>query len=448
MALRRKNAMIAFLMTVLLLSVSGCGSSAIYPQTTFDPVTEFGRLVNHLFANTFWWTMIVLVLTEAALIYIVFRYREKPGAPEPKHIHGHTGIEIAWTIIPSIIVLFLLVPTVKGIFATQATPPKDALVVEVIGHQWWWEFRYPEYGVVTANELVLPTGRPVDLQLHSADVIHSYWVPRVGGKRDVNPQPATVKAERARINHIQFNIEQAGYYSGQCAEFCGASHALMRTAIVAMAPGDFAGWVSTMDGQIPITHVSSNAPMGAGTAEKVPTNGEPGTKEGGANGAPTDTLTVADNMNHPAAMPTSRAQVNAMAPTGAPAPGRGVAQDMGPTPPGSEQQLAMNPGQETLEQEGAKLFTTRVCVACHTIRGTTAKGMIGPNLSRFGMRRGVGAGALKSTQENVEKWIHQPKAVKAGALMPGAEEGAGGMPATGLNAHEIKAIAAYLKSLK
>src|SRR5438067_9693469 len=100
-----------------------------YPQTTFEPVTEFGRLINHLFYNTFWWTMWILVVVELAIVIIAYVYRDRPGRPEPKHIHGHTLIEIAWTIIPAIVVLFIAVPTIRGVFATQAPPPKDALVV-------------------------------------------------------------------------------------------------------------------------------------------------------------------------------------------------------------------------------------------------------------------------------------------------------------------------------
>lgn len=434
------------------MMLTGCiGTAEQYPQTTFEPVTEFGRFLNHLFMNTTYWTIGIMFLVEILIVVIIFKFRENPERGHPKQIHGHTGMEIGWTVIPSLIVVVILVPTVAGIFKTQATPPKDALVVEVIGHQWWWEFRYPEYGVVTANELVLPTGRPVDLQLHSADVIHSYWVPRVGGKRDVNPQPRTVAAERARVNHIQFNIEQAGYYAGQCAEYCGDSHGLMRTAILAMAPEEFADWARSMEGGMPKTAVTSNAPMGAGTAEKVPTDGAANTKEGGATGAPADTLkgpAFADQQNDatPAATAPQRASVAPMAPTGAPAPGRGSYQDAGPTPPGSFQQASM--GGTSLEEEGKKLFTSRACVACHTIQGTTAQGKIGPNLTRFGMRRGVGANAAPATLENVVKWIHRPRDLKPGALMPGAAEGAAGMPATGLSDSEIRAIATYLKSLK
>jgi len=454
MASRRNGVLRALPITGLLLALGACtGDHLRHPQTTFEPVTEFGRLLNSLFANTFWWTMIIMFIVEILLVFIVFKFRDRPDAPEPKHIHGHTGLEISWTLIPSIIVLFILVPTVRGIFATQARPPKDALVVEVIGHQWWWEFRYPELGVITANELVLPVGRNVDLQLHSADVVHSFWVPRVGGKRDVNPQPRTVAAERARVNHINFNIEKAGYYSGQCAEYCGDSHGLMRTAIVAMTQQDFGAWASSMKGGMPVTNVATSPTHGAGTAEKVAANANvPGVKEGGSLGMPQDTLkgpAFANEQSQGTAGPAVvRPPVSALAPTGAPAPGRGTYQDLGPIPPGNTQLAALTPGSKTMEEQGRELFTTRVCVACHTINGTSAQGKIGPNLTRFGLRRGVGALAVPATLENVERWIHRPQDIKPGALMPGALEGAGGMPATGLNAQEIKAIAAYLKSLK
>ncbi|HEX6063677.1 MAG TPA: cytochrome c oxidase subunit II, partial [Longimicrobiales bacterium] len=161
------------LLTTSLLLLAGCASEGTYPQTTFEPVSEFGRLLNRLFANTFWWTLWIMLLVELLILFFIFRYRERPGAPAPKQIHGHTGLEIAWTIIPAIIVVFIAVPTVGGIFATQSKASPNALQVEVIGHQWWWEFRYPQLGIVTANELVLPVGREAELKMWSADVIHS-----------------------------------------------------------------------------------------------------------------------------------------------------------------------------------------------------------------------------------------------------------------------------------
>ena len=444
------------ILTTFLLLVGGCAKDH-YPQTTFEPVSEFGRMINGLFANTFWWTLWIMLLVELLILVFIFRYRERPGAPQPKQIHGHTGLEIAWTIIPAIIVLFIAVPTVGGIFATQRKASADALQIEVIGHQWWWEFRYPQLGVVTANELVVPVGREVELKMWSADVIHSYWIPKIGGKRDVNPQPRTRQDERAKYNYIVFTVDQAGYYLGQCAEFCGASHAIMRTSALALNQTDFAQWASSMGGQMPVTAVvAGEQPQhGATSAMEVPAGTAAGAREGGAQGAPADTLATPDTLRAEAPAPVQVAQAPAgpppptgMSPTGAPAPGRAGYQAAGPVPPGSAQQSAMLPGQQTLEQRGEQLITTKMCVACHTIKGTTMKGTLGPNLTRFGSRRYLGAGARPNTVENLVEWIRHPQGLKAGALMPGATEGAAGMPATGLTEDEIKAIAAYLISLK
>jgi cytochrome c oxidase subunit 2 len=441
------------------LFLAGCASEGSYPQTTFEPVSEFGRLLNRLFANTFWWTIGIMLLVELLILFFIFRYRARPGAPPPKQIHGHVGLEITWTIIPAIIVLFIAVPTVAGIFATQTRASENALQVEVIGHQWWWEFRYPQLGVVTANELVLPVGREVELKMWSADVIHSYWIPRIGGKRDVNPQPRTTQDERARYNYLVFQVDQPGYYLGQCAEFCGASHAIMRTAALALNEAEFNQWAHSMGGAMPVVPVQpgSDPQHGETTAEKVPPDSPADTRLGGALGAPRDTLASPDTLPgrgvQVAAAPQAQQQPGLPAPTGrsptgAPAPGRVGYQAAGPVPPGSAQRAALLPGQPTLEERGLQLISTKACVACHTINGTNMRGTLGPNLTRFGTRRYVGAGARPNTMENLVAWIRAPQSIKPGALMPGAREGAAGMPATGLSDDEINAIAAYLMSLK
>ena len=473
MTVSRIRARGAVLMTSLLM-LAGCVEPGAHPQTTFEPVSEFGRLINGLFANTFWWTIGIMLLVEILILVFIFRFRDRPGAPEPKQIHGHTGLEITWTIIPALIVLVIAVPTVSGIFKTQAKPGPGALQIEVIGHQWWWEFRYPQLGIVTANELVVPVGREVELKMWSADVIHSYWIPKIGGKRDVNPQPRTVKDERAKYNYIVFNVEQPGYYLGQCAEFCGTSHAIMRTSALALNENEFSQWAATMDGQMPVvgTNPLAQRTHGQTSAEKIPAGNEPGAREGGALGMPSDTLDTRDTtLTNAVAGPTAddvratnQAQAlpqgapapatagqrppSGLAPTGAPAPGRPGFQDRAQTPPGTMQVRAMIPGEQSIEDIGRGLITTKACVACHTIRGTTMKGQLGPNLTRFGARRYLGAGALPNTQENLVKWIRHPQGIKPGTLMPGAREGAGGMPATGLSDDQIQAIAAYLMSLK
>ncbi len=411
------------ILTTFLLLLAGCAKD-YYPQTTFEPVSAFGEHLNRLFANTFWWTLWIMVLVEVLILYFIFRYRARPDAPEPKQIHGHTGLEIAWTILPAIIVVFIAVPTVAGIFTTQAKASPNALQVEVVGHQWWWEFRYPQLGVVTANELVLPVGREVELKMWSADVIHSYWIPKIGGKRDVNPQPRARPDERGKYNYLVFTVDKAGYYLGQCAEFCGTSHAIMRTSALAMNQNDFAQWASSMGGAMP--GVPAAPQDTAGTSDTVNTAPQPQT----------------------AAVAPAQQRPSGMSPTGAPAPGRADFQSTGPIPPGTMARRAMIPGEQSLEETGRLLITSKMCVACHAINNTTMKGTLGPNLTRFGARRYLGAGARPNTMENLVDWIRHPQGVKEGALMPGTRDGAAGMPATGLSEAEINAVAAYLLSLK
>ncbi|MFO7893809.1 MAG: cytochrome c oxidase subunit II [Longimicrobiales bacterium] len=213
-----------------------------------EPVTEYGRLQSALWATVTWWTVGIAVVVFGALIFILIRFRERPDSPEPKPIYGSTKLEIAWTVIPALIILFIAVPTIRAIFATQADAPDDALVIEAIGHQWWWEFRYPEHDIITANEFYVPVGRPIALRLRSADVIHSFWIPRLGGKKDVNPVPRTPEGvEPLHMNQIVLEVDSAGEYMGQCAEFCGTSHAIMRMMAVGVPAADFAAWVEDMN---------------------------------------------------------------------------------------------------------------------------------------------------------------------------------------------------------
>lgn len=385
---------------IAAIGIAGCSGDQ-FPQTTFRPVTEYGEALNSVFANTFFWTMGILVVVCALIIYTVFRYRERPGQPPPRQIHGSTKLELIWTTIPAIIVIFLAVPAVGTIFETQQRAPADALEIEVIGHQWWWEFRYPEYGVVTANEFFVPTGRSVHLRMHSADVVHSFWLPRLGGKRDLNPQPMTAEGENPRANHIVFTVNEPGEYRGQCAEFCGLSHAIMAVTAVAVSPAEFEAWATDMR-DVP--------PAPAGTP--APTQAVPDS----AIGADAGTQAAAGS----AASQAGGAQV------------------------------------DPLIADGERLFMASTCVVCHSISGTTARGVMGPNLTAFGDRPMIGAGALPNTPENLERWIRDPRGVKAGALMPGTQVGAPAptapngplFPATGLSDEEVHAVAAYLSSLR
>jgi cytochrome c oxidase subunit II len=218
-----------------------------YPQTMTRPVTEWGQIQIDIWALVTWWTVPILVIVFALLAYIVVRFRARPDSPEPKPVYGSTKLEIIWTVIPALIVLFIAIPTIQAIFALQEDVPEDALVIEAIGHQWWWEFRYPEEGIITANQFYVPVGRSLALKLRSNDVVHSFWIPRLGGKRDVNPVVRTPEGIRPlHLNNIVLTVDSAGEYLGQCAEFCGTSHAIMRMMAVAVEPGEFDAWVAAM----------------------------------------------------------------------------------------------------------------------------------------------------------------------------------------------------------
>jgi len=228
------------LLTVPLL-LAACAPE--YGQSSLDPKTDFALVIHGLYGMVFWWTVVILAVVWTALAYVLVRYRARPGAPLPKQTHGHLGLEVAWTIGPAIIVIAIAVPTIQAVFATQRGDPENAYIVEVVGRQFWWEFRYPEEGVVTANELYLPVGRPVSLRMHSTDVIHSFWVPQLGGKRDVNPLVQRPEGVSPRYNWLHFTILETGVFGGQCAEFCGEAHSLMGMRVFAETEEGFQAWL-------------------------------------------------------------------------------------------------------------------------------------------------------------------------------------------------------------
>jgi cytochrome c oxidase subunit 2 len=226
------------LAAALLLVAAGCGDATDYPQTSLDPKSDLALRIDGL-----WNVMLVLgitvsVLTFLILGYILVRFRYRPDAPQPKQVHGNTTLEVAWTLIPAVLISAIAVPTVRTIFFTYREAPADALTIDVRGWQWWWQFSYPTADgttVTTANEVHVPVGRPVHLRMTSNDVIHSFWIPQMGGKRDVIAN---------RTTNIVFTPLEAGVYLGQCAEFCGESHALMKMRLIAHEPADFDRWLA------------------------------------------------------------------------------------------------------------------------------------------------------------------------------------------------------------
>src|SRR5712691_10760394 len=224
----------ALLLLAVVLLLSSCGWSLWDgPMTTVRPKSDFGRITHQIFMLISWWTLGIGIAVEAGLLWACFRFRERPGAPLPKQVHGHTLLEVSWTVVFALILLIFAIPTIPVIFKTQEAPAATALRIDVSGRQWWWEFKYPELKVVTANELHLPAGQEVSFNLHAPDVIHSFWMPQLGGKRDVVP---------SRVNRITLTPDGPGEYPGQCAEYCGMSHANMRFRVIVHTPVDFEKW--------------------------------------------------------------------------------------------------------------------------------------------------------------------------------------------------------------
>ena len=220
-------------MVLSVLLIGGCAWDT--PQSTLVARSDFARAILGVYTIIIWSAVIIGTVVFVVLAWVIVRYRDRPGAPPPSRTRGHSLLEIAWTIAPALVLLVIAIPTIHVIFRTEGRPAPGSLDVVVRGWQWWWEFRYPTLDVVTANELHLPAGRPVLLRLEGPDVIHSFWVPRLGGKRDVVP---------GRHNRITLTAESPGEYLGQCAEFCGASHANMRLRVIVQTPADFDRWAA------------------------------------------------------------------------------------------------------------------------------------------------------------------------------------------------------------
>jgi cytochrome c oxidase subunit 2 len=374
----------AFVFPLLAAAASAC-SPDHYPQTALRPLSDYARIGDDIQTTTFYWALGVFVLVEGALLYAIFRFRGKPDDPEPRQVHGNTTIEIVWTVIPALILAAIAVPTVRGIFQTNVVPKGDILKIEVVGHQWWWEFRYPDLKLTTANEVHIPVGQTVLFRMGTADVVHSFWPPQFAGKRDAFPN---------RQTRIWFRAEQAGEYPGQCAEFCGIQHGRMAFRVRAQTPEEFQAWVA---------HMQTLGP-------KPPSAAAPAT----------------DSIRTASAGANVQAQQEKQPKGGAQAPA-------GKDTTAAAARAPVDPAYAA----GEKLFLTKGCVGCHSLTAVDApKGMIGPNLANVGARSFIGAGSFKNTDENLARWIQNPQAMKKGVLMPNL----------GVTPDEAKSLVAYLRA--
>lgn len=214
---------------------AGCNAAA----NTLAPESDFASRIAELYWESIGFYSIVLAIVVILIILALTKYstRREPGTfGPPVHVSEHLALELAWTAGPAAILLLIAFPAIVVTFiSTPDPPPPHALEVQVIGHQWWWEFRYPSLGIVTANEPHIPVGKRIFFKLDTADVIHSFWVPRLGGKRDLIPNHS---------NELVLTPTKIGEYYGECAEFCGLSHANMRMRVFVDSPTDFARWVA------------------------------------------------------------------------------------------------------------------------------------------------------------------------------------------------------------
>ena len=231
--------------TFLFIGMSraaGAIASSTSPTNIFAPASTPAKSILHLSLFVLTITGIIFAVVFTLLVYSIFKFRARSDSAnsEPAQVYGSTQIELAWTIIPVLIVVVLFLATARVLHAIQEAPmPASAVEVTVIGHQFWWEYRYPRLGIVTANELHVPVSdpdhpTPTSLQLLSADTDHSFWVPELAGKTDLIPN---------HPNQMWMDPHRTGTFVGQCAQYCGTQHAKMLLRVTVDSPEDFAQWV-------------------------------------------------------------------------------------------------------------------------------------------------------------------------------------------------------------
>ncbi len=420
----------AFVIAVAALALAACGAQKDFPNSTFLHNSEVNTDIIALWDRILFMGTLVFIFVEVLLIVTIVKFRAKPGAPMPKQIHGNHTLEIVWTLIPVLILIPIAVPTVKTIFKTQAPAPAGALQVEVYGHQWWWEFRYPELGVVTANELYLPAGKTVNFTLRTVDVLHSFWTPQLSGKRDLITN---------KTNHMWYTPDAKlteGVFNGFCTEYCGASHANMRFRVYTTTQENFDSWVN---------------------AQKGPAAGSPAAlaAQAAADSAARRTPQRAAVVPIPAPAPAASGYVFPVEKM----PAHTVPQT--PIPASIQFDNALLAQGDA--RRGREMITNMAnlgkapCLTCHVIKGEQAlvsdDVAKGPNLTHLGTRHTFAGGLFPTTPENLARWIKNAPSMKPGAIMNvfGQGEYSPMMKANvtaGLSDAEIADIVAYLLSLK
>ncbi|UWZ85377.1 cytochrome c oxidase subunit II [Occallatibacter riparius] len=370
------------------LVIAGCASAAraSLPASIFAPHSTPAREEHQLAIFVLWIALLIFLGVGSLLTYSILKFRARPNDDtEPPQVFGSLQIELSWTIIPILIIAVLFLGTARVLFSVQdAKKPANALDVVVIGHQFWWEYRYPQYNVVAANELHIPVSpasapHPTFMKLTSADVMHSFWVPQLGGKTDLLPN---------RVNEMWIDPQSPGVYVGQCAQFCGPQHAKMLLRVSVDTPEEFNAWIKNQQ------RTQAELAQAQVALASVP---NPGNQSKGS---------------VPPNSPPTHGAV-AVVPTEAP-----------------DNAINAHNGQIVFEQQA--------CINCHAVAGTMANGRYGPDLTHLMSRATLGSGAAQNTPGNLLAWIADPNTFKPGCLMP----------AMHLNDRQNAQITAYLLTLK
>ncbi|MSU24180.1 MAG: cytochrome c oxidase subunit II [Opitutus sp.] len=375
-------------------------------QSTLVVDGPVARSQRDLFYVTCWVTLVIFILVGAVLAYATWKFKARNAADEhaepPEQGHGNPLVEmglIAGSVLALVIIAY---PTLTSLWYTYDVPTeekKDAYEITATGYQWWFKFEYPHEqingaGALTAsNELVIPAGRAVRVNLRTVDVIHSFWIPKLAGKVDMIPN---------RANFLWLKADQPGYFWGQCAEYCGDSHAVMRFRVVALGPKEFNEW---LDSQL----------QGArSVAVKTAAAGQAKAQFAALRTFKTNEAGVTDKF------------------------------EVAPLEAWRAKQFPEKNEDGALIAQGKALFTSKTCMACHTIRGHGAVGVTAPDLTHLGSRTTIAAGLLENNREQLQRWIHNPAAVK-----PGNKMAKGYIDnKISLTPEDEAALVAYLESLK
>ncbi len=398
-------------------------------QSTIVVDGPVARSQYDIFMVTVWVMLVIFLLVGGVLAYATWKFRARTEADEhaepPPQSHGNPLVEIGLIAASIFALVIIAVPTLKGIWYTHDVPggetraklddlikKGEAYEVTAVGYQWWFKFEYPTEQIngtgtlVTGSELVIPVGRPVRVNIRTTDVIHSFWVPKLAGKVDMIPN---------RANHLWLQADKAGYYWGQCAEYCGDSHAVMRFRVIALEKKEFAEWLEAQ--KLPARDVAQKiaaaaAPKAQFAALRAFKQNEYGFTDKYDADKPLSSL-----------LETWRAKQN---------PEKGEDPD--------------------LIAKGKTTFTAKGCIGCHAVRGHGAMGVTAPDLTHFGSRTTIAGSLLENNREQLQRWIHNPNAVKPGNKMglAYARKDYYGKPIDGINltAEDEVALVAYLESLK